>query len=402
MNVEQMGGTGQCSENAANGKDAAASELGYTQSKFHFVDLAGSERLKKTGNKGSAMREGININMGLLALGNVIQSLTSEKKSKHIPYRDSKLTRILQDSLGGNSNTLMIACVSPAESNFEESLNTLKYASRARKIQNKPVVNRDPQSAVIAQLKQQVFEMTNELLKYRKLLVFHNIDIKAHKDLIVEMPNELQMGLSPSKRHQQLATEDDSETIKNLKLKLLMYEKEFTKLKAELQSNKKSLNDNEIQLLTIQNERDKLRQYYEKANSLLQQHNIPCTLEDQDDLQIKSLIQEYSEIIEKQKAEIRDRDQLNKELQLEYESLLKENKNEKALLLKKTKQILQLKSQLVLAAEARPNKDQALAADTASTNANDASVVLTSTEEGSNGKSMSVEMSMQAQSESVQ
>ena len=66
--------------------------------------------------------------MGLLALGNVISSLTSDKKNVHIPYRDSKLTRILQDSLGGNSNTIMIACVSPASSNYEESLNTLKYA----------------------------------------------------------------------------------------------------------------------------------------------------------------------------------------------------------------------------------------------------------------------------------
>ena len=74
------------------------------------------------------MKEGININMGLLALGNVISSLTSDKKNVHIPYRDSKLTWILQDSLGGNSNTIMIACVSPASSNYEESLNTLKYA----------------------------------------------------------------------------------------------------------------------------------------------------------------------------------------------------------------------------------------------------------------------------------
>lgn len=104
------------------------------------------------------MKEGININMGLLSLGNVISALTEQSNlsKKHIPYRDSKLTRILQDSLGGNSNTLMIACISPAESNFEESLNTLKYASRARRIKNKPVVNRDPQSALVNSLKQQL------------------------------------------------------------------------------------------------------------------------------------------------------------------------------------------------------------------------------------------------------
>jgi DNA polymerase III epsilon subunit-like protein len=75
---------------------------------------------------------------------------TEEGKKNHVPYRDSKLTRILQDSLGGNSRTSMIACVSPAEFNFEETLNTLKYASRARNIKNAPKVNRDPNSAQIA------------------------------------------------------------------------------------------------------------------------------------------------------------------------------------------------------------------------------------------------------------
>ena len=119
--------------------------------KFHFVDLAGSERAKRTGATGATLKEGISINKGLLALSNVISALTEDaKKNAHVPYRDSKLTRILQDSLGGNSRTSMIACVSPAEVNFEETLNTLKYASRARNIKNKPIVNRDPNSAQIA------------------------------------------------------------------------------------------------------------------------------------------------------------------------------------------------------------------------------------------------------------
>ncbi|PKK66962.1 kinesin-domain-containing protein, partial [Rhizophagus irregularis] len=104
-------------------------------SKFHFVDLAGSERLKRTNAVGDRVKEGIAINGGLLALGNVISALGDEsRKVTHIPYRDSKLTRLLQDSLGGNSQTLMLACVSPADSNFMETLNTLKYANRARNI----------------------------------------------------------------------------------------------------------------------------------------------------------------------------------------------------------------------------------------------------------------------------
>lgn len=123
--------------------------------KFHFVDLAGSERAKKTGATGSVLKEGININKSLLALGNVIAALTGDdnKVAKHVPYRDSKLTRILQDSLGGNSRTSMIACCSPAESRYEETLNTLKYASRARNIENKPIINRDPASQQIVELR---------------------------------------------------------------------------------------------------------------------------------------------------------------------------------------------------------------------------------------------------------
>ena len=101
-------------------------------------------------------------------MGNVISALTeSSNKQSHVPYRDSKLTRILQDSLGGNSMTYMIACISPADSNFDETLNTLKYASRARDIKNKPIINTDPQSALVTQLKQQIFELNNELMKYR-------------------------------------------------------------------------------------------------------------------------------------------------------------------------------------------------------------------------------------------
>ncbi|CAB4434876.1 unnamed protein product [Rhizophagus irregularis] len=107
-----------------------------------LADLAGSERLKRNNAVSDRAKEGIAINSGLLALGNVINALGDKsRKVTHIPYRDSKLTRLLQDSLGGNSQTLMLACVSPADSNFMETLNTLKYANRARNIKNKVSVN---------------------------------------------------------------------------------------------------------------------------------------------------------------------------------------------------------------------------------------------------------------------
>uniref|UniRef100_A0A671KU10 Kinesin-like protein kif7 n=1 Tax=Sinocyclocheilus anshuiensis TaxID=1608454 RepID=A0A671KU10_9TELE len=129
-------------EQRRGGSRAAAGTVQILSSKFHFVDLAGSERILKTGNTGERLKESIQISSGLLALGNVIGALGDPKrKGTHIPYRDSKITRILKDSLGGNAKTLMIACISPSSSDFDESLNTLNYAKRARNIQNRATVN---------------------------------------------------------------------------------------------------------------------------------------------------------------------------------------------------------------------------------------------------------------------
>uniref|UniRef100_A0A3Q0R4X4 Kinesin family member 7 n=1 Tax=Amphilophus citrinellus TaxID=61819 RepID=A0A3Q0R4X4_AMPCI len=126
-------------------------------SKFHFVDLAGSERILRTGNTGERLKESIQINSGLLALGNVIGALgDAKRKGSHIPYRDSKITRILKDSLGGNSKTLMIACISPSSSDFDESLNTLNYATRARNIQNRATVNYKREPDRVEGLEQQI------------------------------------------------------------------------------------------------------------------------------------------------------------------------------------------------------------------------------------------------------
>ena len=118
------------------------------------MDLAGSERAKRTKAEGVRLKEGIKINQGLFALGKVISALCDDtRRGAHVPYRESRLTRLLQDSLGGNSRTVMLACVSPADVNFEETLSTLKYADRARMIRNKPTVNRDPMAAEVSSLR---------------------------------------------------------------------------------------------------------------------------------------------------------------------------------------------------------------------------------------------------------
>ncbi|CAG2102543.1 unnamed protein product [Medioppia subpectinata] len=149
--------------------DLGPQEFETLTAKFHFVDLAGSERLKRTGATGERAREGISINSGLLALGNVISALGDKaKRATHVPYRDSKLTRLLQDSLGGNSMTLMIACISPSDRDFMETLNTLRYANRAKNIKNKVTANQDKSSQTITALRREIQDLQLELQEYKQ------------------------------------------------------------------------------------------------------------------------------------------------------------------------------------------------------------------------------------------
>ena len=120
--------------------------------KLNLVDLAGSERQSKTGATGDRLKEATKINLSLAALGNVISALV-DGKSSHIPYRDSKLTRLLQNSLGGNAKTVMCANAGPADYNYDETLSTLRYANRAKNIKNKPKINEDPKDAMLESIR---------------------------------------------------------------------------------------------------------------------------------------------------------------------------------------------------------------------------------------------------------
>ncbi|KAJ3336846.1 Kinesin-like protein kif3b [Gonapodya sp. JEL0774] len=145
-----------------NSNRSQTNEQHFLAGKLHLVDLAGSERQSKTGATGDRLKEASKINLSLSALGNCISALV-DTKSTHIPYRDSKLTRLLQDSLGGNSKTVMLATLSPASFNFDETLSTLRYANRAKNIKNSPKVNEDPKDAMLR-------EMQDEIAKLRRTL----------------------------------------------------------------------------------------------------------------------------------------------------------------------------------------------------------------------------------------
>jgi len=143
-------------------KNAAGEEC-KKESVINLIDLAGSERADSTGATGDRLKEGANINKSLSSLGNVISALADQsmgKKKVLVPYRDSVLTKLLQNALGGNSKTIMIAALSPADINHDETLGTLRYADRAKKIKNKAVVNENPMDKLIRELKEE-----NEKLK---------------------------------------------------------------------------------------------------------------------------------------------------------------------------------------------------------------------------------------------
>ncbi|XP_031157829.1 kinesin-like protein KIF17 isoform X2 [Sander lucioperca] len=191
--------------------------------KLNLVDLAGSERQSKTGATGERLREATKINLSLSALGNVISALV-DGRSKHIPYRDSKLTRLLQDSLGGNMRTLMIACLSPADNNYEESLSTMRYANRAKSIQNRPRINEDPKDALLREYREEI--------KKLRTLISGQLGTANLASLLAGQLSEASPAV-PS-RPPSSTTEAEKEKIKE------EYEERLAKLQAEYNAEQES------------------------------------------------------------------------------------------------------------------------------------------------------------------
>ncbi|GMH37875.1 hypothetical protein BSKO_05759 [Bryopsis sp. KO-2023] len=233
---------------SGNGKEADAptqakdGESHIRVGKLNLVDLAGSERQSKTGATGDRLKEGIKINLSLTALGNVISALVG--KSDHIPYRDSKLTRLLQDSLGGNTKTVMIANVGPADWNFDETLSTLRYANRAKNIQNKPRINEDPKDAMLREFQEEIARLKAQLDgkgKVQEKIVEKVVETEVSQEKVEkireEMRRELEAKLNQSLSDEAIANaKKEAEEKAKAQLEAIMKEKDATnqeKLRAQ-------------------------------------------------------------------------------------------------------------------------------------------------------------------------
>lgn len=322
--------------------------------KLNLVDLAGSERQSKTGATGQVMNEGININLSLSALGNVISALVSDKR-QHIPYRDSKLTKLLMDSLGGNSKTVMIANIGPVDYNYDETLTTLRYANRAKDIKNAPKINEDPKDAMIRQYQEELNRLKQELAKSTGVGVVMIDGVMQKEETIISAESkkkieEMEMKMKKEKEDILVQVEQEKKLIEETKnqaedekLKLLEKlklkqeqqdkhhkntDKLIQKLKAlennfvmgeenekKAKENEEIINKTKAELDLKEKKRLKLQSDIEKNNE--EEMNLITKFDDQ-----KSEIKEKEKVYEKLKQKLQEfqneRDDINKEFDREY------------------------------------------------------------------------------------
>ncbi|XP_078695935.1 osmotic avoidance abnormal protein 3-like isoform X12 [Branchiostoma floridae x Branchiostoma belcheri] len=227
--------------------------------KLNLVDLAGSERQAKTGATGDRLKEATKINLSLSALGNVISALV-DGKSKHIPYRDSKLTRLLQDSLGGNTKTLMIACLSPADNNYDETLSTLRYANRAKNIKNKPRINEDPKDALLR-------EYQEEIQRLKAML--------AAKGITSGQPGQAATPAKGPPPRRRTTSEDLQKAIEKEKERIKQeYEQELQDMKLRYEKEQESN-------VKLQEDMQRLREFYDSQLTNVEQNFEELPPEDQ-------------------------------------------------------------------------------------------------------------------------
>ncbi|KAI9342597.1 P-loop containing nucleoside triphosphate hydrolase protein, partial [Obelidium mucronatum] len=292
--------------------------------KLHLVDLAGSERQAKTGATGDRLKEATKINLSLSALGNVISALV-DGKSSHIPYRDSKLTRLLQDSLGGNAKTLMIATLSPASYNYDETLSTLRYANRAKNIKNKPKINEDPKDAMLREFQEEIKRLKQQL------------EAAEHGGSMVEGPDGQKVQVIEEVEEIEEIEEVEKEKMAILEIKD-MEESQKNKLLEEVEARAKELDEEREARHAVANKLAQLEQKLLVGGVSLLDKEAQIQLE---------MARKAAELEERKRKErelqreLEDHEEANLQIEEEYASL-QEEKDAKTKKITKLCQMLEL------------------------------------------------------------
>lgn len=299
--------------------------------KLNLVDLAGSERIRITGATGQQLEESKKINKSLSCLGNVINALTDQKGRIHIPYRDSKLTRLLEDSLGGNCKTTMIAMISPAHESFSESLSSLHFAQRAKKIKNRPIINEDVNNrALIRQYEIELRNLRNELEQKNRMI----------------QSNELIMQLQEEKEQ---AEQDRNEAIRELEKASRNYLLEREE-KMNLEKKIKMMNS---QMITGGHKIEETPQFQHALKSQLKEYEVKLQEIEKERQQIeedKAETEKYKGLLFKQRDimnalanKLNERDEIIAQLQEELDACDKQDEINESL----TKRVNQLEALLI-------------------------------------------------------
>ena len=230
-------------------------------SKLNLVDLAGSERIKVTGATGKQLEESKKINKSLSALGNVINALTDTKGNNiHIPYRDSKLTRLLEDSLGGNCITTLITTISPSPNFINETLSSLVFAKRAKKIKNKPKINKDiNHRSLISQYELQLRNLKDELNKKNELLLNNKLNVQLQNT--IQEKNEIYKNLEEMSKKYYL----ERDAKKNLELKISKLENE----KSKINEKNENTENNNVKIPENLEDTPEFKKFFEEKQEIL-------------------------------------------------------------------------------------------------------------------------------------
>jgi len=330
--------TVECSETDTEG------ESHIRVGKMNLVDLAGSERQAKTGAVGERLKEATKINLSLSALGNVISALV-DGKSVHVPYRDSKLTRLLQDSLGGNAKTIMVANIGPANYNYDETITTLRYANRAKNIKNKPRVNEDPKDTLLREFQEEIARLkamiNQKAPKEKKRTREKKIKIKQksieneNKDKIKEEEKEkVESDVEDEPEEVEQVEEEEDGSVKEMADKLAtekeLLESDTSMLAEEKEKLLQEVRRKEAMLVREKAEKEKMAAKINAMESKLLTGGGGKTIVDHTNELQRALEQRKAEVAERKKTEIEvarkleEQEEKGVELEKNYSSLQQE------------------------------------------------------------------------------